>query len=172
MQSTGILAFGAAVAFFVLMALVMKAITGKVKRAPAYEVRRDALFTKTERSFLHVLDEAVGTQFRVMGKVRLADLFKPCKGMDNSERTKAQNRINAKHVDFVLCDPESMAPVCLVELDDGTHARLDRRERDAFVDQVCAEAGMPIAHIPARDYVTANEILTAIGAALAEGRSR
>lgn len=170
MPPASLIAVGAAIVLLVLMAAVVKVITGHVKPLPAYEVRRDALFTKAERSFLSVLDEAAGAQFRVMGKVRLADLFRPCKGMDNSDRARAQNRINAKHVDFVLCDPESLAPVCLVELDDGTHARADRRERDAFVDQVCAEAGMPIAHIPARDYITVDEVRTAIGQAMARVR--
>ena len=170
MPPASLIAVGAALMFFVLVAAVMKIFTGVVKAAPGYEVRRDALFTKAERNFLYVLDEAVGTQFRVMGKVRLADIFKPVRGLDNSERATAQNRINAKHVDYVLCDPETMAPVCLVELDDATHRRNDRRERDAFVDQVCAEAGMPIAHIPARDYITPDEVRAAIGNALAAGR--
>lgn len=35
------------------------------------------LFTPAERSFLGVLDEAVGNDYRVFGKVRVADYKKP-----------------------------------------------------------------------------------------------
>ncbi len=43
------------------------------------------------------------------------------------------------------------------ELDDKSHQRQDRRERDAFVDQVFKAAGLPLLHVPARrGYVAAD----------------
>lgn len=37
----------------------------------------------------------------------------------------------------------------VIELDDATHARRDRRERDAMVDGYLSEAGIAITHFPA-----------------------
>jgi hypothetical protein len=55
-------------------------------------------------------------------------------------------RIQAKCVDFVLCEAHDFAPRLVIELDDRSHDRPDRRERDAFVDEVLASAGIPILH--------------------------
>jgi hypothetical protein len=48
-----------------------------------------------------------------------------------------------------------MEPVVAVELDDRSHEREDRRQRDALVDRVFKAAELPILHIPAaKGYVT------------------
>jgi very-short-patch-repair endonuclease len=61
-----------------------------------------------------------------------------------------QNKIDRKHVDFVLCTSDDLAPVLAVELDDGSHERRDRRARDAFVDRALDIAGLPILRVPAQ----------------------
>ena len=58
--------------------------------------------------------------------------------------------IMAKHVDFVLVNPSTLAPVLVIELDDATHERADRRVRDAQVDRILGSAGLPILHVPVR----------------------
>jgi hypothetical protein len=40
-------------------------------------------------------------------------------------------------------DAATFAPCLAVELDDSSHLRADRRERDAFVDEVLASVGIP-----------------------------
>jgi hypothetical protein len=42
-----------------------------------------------------------------------------------------------------------MVPYRVIELDDSTHQRRDRRERDALVDSYLVEAGIEIVHYPA-----------------------
>ena len=39
------------------------------------------LFSPAERSFLGTLDDLIGTEFRIFGKVRLADVIRIKKGM-------------------------------------------------------------------------------------------
>jgi hypothetical protein len=57
-----------------------------------------------------------------------------------------------------------------VELDDKSHEQPKRRERDDFVDQAFAAAGLPIVHMPAkRQYATA-EVMVAIQAAISPGK--
>ena len=38
----------------------------------------------------------------------------------------------------------------IVELDDASHKQRRRRERDAFLDRLCKDAGLPILHQPAQ----------------------
>ncbi|MBR3404955.1 MAG: DUF2726 domain-containing protein, partial [Firmicutes bacterium] len=57
------------------------------------------------------------------------------------------NRIKAKHTDFILVEPETLEVLAVVELDDPSHEREDRIERDEFVDHVYEAAGIPLLHI-------------------------
>jgi hypothetical protein len=36
---------------------------------------------------------------------------------------RAFAKIRAKHLNFVLCDPKTLAILCAIELDDSTHDR-------------------------------------------------
>lgn len=63
------------------------------------------------------------------------------------------NKINLKHVDFLICDDETLKPLLGIELDDSTHERKDGQLRDQFVDQVFETANLPLIHIKVkRDY--------------------
>jgi very-short-patch-repair endonuclease len=93
-------------------------------------------------------------QLIVFPKVRLADLVYMPKG--TADRQTHFNRIQSKHVDFVLCDREKIRPVLVIELDDASHEEEARRDRDTFVDASLSAAGLPILHIPAqRSYIPA-----------------
>jgi very-short-patch-repair endonuclease len=79
--------------------------------------------------------------------VRLADLIQV--RPQTPKYQSWQNRIHAKHVDFLLCDQGTLEAKLAVELDDKTHNRPDRRQRDQFVDQALADAGLPLLRIDA-----------------------
>ena len=104
--------------------------------------------TDGERSFYGVLKHAAGERFDVFAKVRLADLVWLPKGVEG--RQGWQNRVDRKHVDFVLCEPTTVTPVLVIELDDKSHRRPGRQARDALVDGVLRAAGLPILRIPAQ----------------------
>jgi hypothetical protein len=55
-----------------------------------------------------------------------------------------------------------MQPLLGIELDDASHQRKDRQERDAFVDQVFAAAGLPLLHIKAARGYQPNELTAQI----------
>jgi hypothetical protein len=104
-----------------------------------------ALLTAAEREFFAVLRDATPAGLAVYPQVRLAGLVqvKPAARRDKSHWW----RIQAKCLDFVLVDEMTFAPHLVVELDDSSHNRADRRERDAFVDEVLAGVGLPILHV-------------------------
>lgn len=129
---------------------------GGGKEALLYE-REEALFTAAEQSFLGVLAQAVGERYAIFGKIRLADIVRPRRGLSQQQRYAALNRIISKHVDFVLCQPSTWQVVGVIELDDRSHQSERRRERDSFLDAALSAAGIPVLHVPAqRSYVVAD----------------
>lgn len=127
--------------------LVLFAAAKREKRAVAYPyVAAPGLFTAAETAFLRVLEQAA-PEYRVFGKVRVADVIRVQKGLGSSARTSALNRITSKHVDFVLCRPHDLGVVCAVELDDKTHGRKDRQARDAFLEHALAAAQVPLVRV-------------------------
>src|SRR5690606_15336190 len=108
---------------------------------------RDDFLSPAELSFFRVLQQAVRDQAVITTKVNLADI---CFVAQPKEHQSYRNKIDRKHVDFLLCEPASMRPRCGIELDDSSHARRDRQDRDIFVDAAFAVAGLPLVCFPAR----------------------
>ncbi len=132
----------------VLIILVRIAFPGLLGRSgPAY-ARRDTLFTAAEFRFLQVLRKALPSGLEIFAKVRVADVLQPVQGLDPKAWRAAFNRITGKHLDFVLCDRESGRLMCAIELNDRSHERQDRRERDELIARACAGAGFPLVMIP------------------------
>ena len=100
--------------------------------------KQQHLFSPAELSLMKVLDEAVSDQYRVFGKVRVADVLEVKSGVDKRDRRAALNRITSKHFDYVLCRKDDLSFVCAIELDDRSHERAERRERDQFLDETWA----------------------------------
>ncbi len=107
---------------------------------------RDDFMSAAELSFFLVLKSLTLPEWSLMAKVNLADVFFIRQPHLNKA---ARNRIDRKHVDFLICDAKTMRPLLGVELDDDSHQKKDRMERDDFVDQVFAAAELPILHVQA-----------------------
>jgi hypothetical protein len=110
-----------------------------------YQIKDDFL-TAAEGAFYRVLKIAAGEELMVCPKVRLADIF----ASNHAEYYHWFNKIAKKHVDFLLCNTTTLRPVLGVELDDASHLRSDRMERDRFVEQVFRGTGLPLLRIPVR----------------------
>jgi len=119
-----------------------------------------SLLTIAERSFYGVLCQALDSHYQIFAKVRLSDLVEVRWGTSGAQGH--QNRINQKHVDFVLCTANDLTPQLVIELDDSSHARRDRQERDAFIDAALAAAGLPILHVQAHRTYAPAELRTMI----------
>lgn len=102
------------------------------------------MFTYNEKGAYHKLKSiADELGYIVFAKVRLLDIVEPRKGI---EKYKTYfYKIQAKHVDFVLCDQKLVARY-IIELDDSSHDTQARKERDEFVDQVLESVGYKIIH--------------------------
>ncbi len=128
--------------------------------------RCTGLFSPAERSFLGVLEQAVGAQYRVFGKVRLADVVLPPRGLPRSEWQKAFNRISSKHLDFVLCKKGDLSVVCAIELNDKSHQQTKRQNRDQFLKQTLDTADVPLVMFPAKSGYAVPEVRSQIAKAV------
>lgn len=54
----------------------------------------------------------------------------------------------------------------MIELDDISHERPDRQERDRLVDAVFNQAGLPILHVKVRSYYAPLELAAQVNAAM------
>ena len=106
--------------------------------------KKDHFLSAGELRFYHVVKPLVPDGFSLIAKVNQADLFYVQRPNENKG---ARNKIDRKHVDFVICESSSMQPALAIELDDSSHNRKDRIERDAFVNQVFKTAGLPLLHV-------------------------
>lgn len=81
----------------------------------------------------------------------------------NNRRKQQQlrNRIDRKSIDFVLYDERMKKIICCIELDDPTHEREDRIERDLFLDKIFKDT-IKLIRIKVQNYYDYNEILTMI----------
>jgi len=137
------------IAVFVVLA-ALKGKTGKSGTIGFPYQLGKPLFSAAERSFLGVLDQAVGPEHRVFGKVRVADVAAVKSGLGNSARQGALNRIAAKHFDFVVCRSGDLSVVCAVELNDKSHASRKAQSRDELLANVCRAIGLPLLTVPAK----------------------
>lgn len=138
---------------FLAIILLLRMYGGE-KRFP-YQPR-EAIITKAELKFYRALIKAAQDEFDLFAMVRLADILQVDPNLPN--KRKWLNSILAKHVDFVVCDQQTLKPLVCIELDDPTHQRPDRIERDIFVNKAFASAGLPLLRIQTQANYHAKEL--------------
>lgn len=118
--------------------------------------QRKLLFTKNEYyEFMKLVAFAKENQLEVLAKVRLLDLIEP--RSEYRRDKKFLFKIQSKHVDFVITDKKYKI-VAIIELDDNSHNRPDRAQRDIFVNEVLRGVGYNVIHT----HSITNEVLQGI----------
>jgi hypothetical protein len=117
--------------------------------APPRYVRQKTLLSPAELAFLRALEGAAGANDRIFAKVRMVDVVTPGGKTATRRWWRAFTKVSSKHLDYVLVDRQTSAIRLAIELDDKSHRQKQRRVRDAFVNRVCAQAGVPLLRVPA-----------------------
>lgn len=137
--------------FIKLLPVILKKKSGNKDIPMPYE-KRPFLLSKAENSFYQVLRNILGTSIHIYPKVRIADIVHIRKGTKN--RLSAFNRIQSKHVDFLICNQHSK-PVLVIELDDSSHNTAKAKKNDSFKDELFEEIKLRCVRIKAsRSYNT------------------
>jgi hypothetical protein len=125
----------------------------------------DEFASPAELNFFFNLKSVVGDSAQIFSKVKLSDLFY-AKAGDYGKNRSYTNRIDRKHVDFLLCDPKTLKPILGIELDDKSHQRADRQERDDFVNRVFEAAKLPLMHVSVQRGYSQSELKSKVAAHL------
>lgn len=109
-------------------------------------IARDVL-TDAEKQLYHFMKENIcqKEKIEIFIKVRVADLIDV-----NTKAVKSRDalwKITNKHVDFLVCERNTLEPLCVIELDDYTHNNDEAIQRDLFVMQSLRVCGIETARI-------------------------
>lgn len=124
---------------------------------------RDDFLSPAEISFYHVLRSTLALDVTIVIKPRLSDILFVRQPHINQG---ARNRIDRKHVDFLLCETATMKPRLVIELDDRSHQKQKTQERDELVDGAMKAAGLPILHVRAAKSYVPQELFAQIQQAI------
>jgi len=149
----------AAFACFALVFLIkQRQFSQPAVRLP-YQLKQP-FFSSAERAQLELLEQAVGNDFRILAKVRLAEVVDVTAIPRRSPWYHATNRISAASFDFLLCDKQTLEPVCAVEVEDASDA-------NAALEELCQVIGLPLVRLTPRTAGSFDQVRTAIHQALA-----
>ncbi len=106
-----------------------------------YQYKHKNFFmTRAEHECYDALVRAVGDRYYVFPQVHLPSIVDSEVAGQNWKG--AFRHISQKSVDFVLCDKAYISPKLAIELDDKTHKRQDRIDRDGEVERILKDAGI------------------------------
>jgi hypothetical protein len=103
------------------------------------------LLTAREQSLFDVLS-SLYPNHKIFVQVALSQLIDVPE--NHPERTAIRNRFSQLVLDFVLCAAD-LTVLAVIELDDRSHERTDRKAADARKTKALADAGLRLVRIPA-----------------------
>ncbi|RUO42945.1 hypothetical protein CWE15_05965 [Aliidiomarina taiwanensis] len=138
---------------FIVALIAVALLAARVSESFApypYQKRTDSFYSATEESFLSLLEQACGDRYRVFTKVRLGDVVAVrTQGLSAAAKRDAQQKVNNRILDYVLCDKTNMRVVGVIELepvDPSSH----QLKRNWFLKNTLAAAGLPFLRFKAR----------------------
>ena len=137
--------------FITIAAIVIAKILSK-KRSAHYKLK-DSLLTQTEIEYFNVLDFYFGKDYRILPQINLASVIDK---IGEGFRTEL-----FRNVDFGIFG-EDFRPILLIEINDDTHTRKDRIERDEKVNLIVKKARIPLVTFWTRDGIDGETIYKTI----------
>ncbi len=120
---------------FVLLTLLLVAIFSKKKKKEPHYILKDKLLTRTELEYYNIINSFFGQDYLVLPQINLASII-------DKEGGGFRNEL-FRNVDFGIFD-FNFRPILLIEINDNTHFRKDRAERDKKVLDICQKTHIPL----------------------------
>ena len=128
--------FGLLLTGFCIFALLYRPREKGEKPLAKYE-RKASVMSRTEHKFLYTLRQINPAKYEVLPKVALFNVI-------NKVTNAAYRNELFRVCDYCFVDKDTFEPLLLVELNDSSHKRADRRMRDEKVAAICRSAGLPL----------------------------
>ncbi len=126
-----------------------------------YKVKKKFL-SESENSLYKTLTQWKEGQVLVFPKVSLGEILFVNLN-DRSSRTKYYNKIDRKNIDFLICDINTMKPVCGVDLEGSRNKQMEE-----FVKKVFESAGLNYIKFEQKKRYDLNEVKEKLEPALVE----
>lgn len=120
--------------------------------------RKSRYISRAEWEFLQVLRNILGNRYEVCVQAPLVAVVDKAGSAFRNELFRV--------IDYLVVHPVSYEPLLLIELNDASHERADRRARDQKVAEICAAAKMPLIAFTAAQSHDVAEVRKAIFKAL------
>jgi hypothetical protein len=128
--------------------------------------KKNSLFSPVERSFMQLLEKAVANDYKVMNRVKLADIMELKNGTSDKTRASTMLKLNTKYLDFVLCDPQDFSVIAVLDLVNNSSKEGHKAVPDWFVNGALDAAGVPYLRMKIKAGYTSADIQAAIAARL------
>ncbi|MBZ2164044.1 DUF2726 domain-containing protein [Alteromonas stellipolaris] len=146
----------------ILMMLLIVVALGAIKLSDggvAFPFRRKPqLFTPVEHSFLNLIEQAMGREFRIICRVRLSDIVSVRQSANKKTASQAISRASSRQLDFILVDKQDMSPILAIDLVHNQGKEGYKTQRDWFVSGALDAAGVPHARIKVKSGYTVDDI--------------
>lgn len=129
-------------------------------------LKKGNLFSPVERSFMQLLEKAVEGEYKILNRVKLADVTELKPGLSSKARANALLKLNAKYLDFVLCDAKDFSIVAVLDLVNNNSKDGHKATPDWFVNGALDAAGIPYLRLKIKAGYTSAELQAAIAARL------
>ena len=115
---------------------------------------RETVLSTPELALLRLLQKMARGHYVICPKVALNDLFYIVRPNEN---VHFFNKFFRKHVDFLLCDPDTLKPAIGIDLVKPV-SRNETREADQFMENLFLSAGLPLVHVPSSDRYSEDDL--------------
>ena len=113
--------------------------------------KKDYLLTQQELKFYKLIKMISDkNNLNIFSQVALYEIV-------TSKNIKDFNKIKSKTIDFVITDTNCKIKLC-IELDDPTHIKENRHQRDKFIEDLFNQLNIKLIRIPVQSYYNLKEI--------------
>ncbi len=121
-------------AAIIIAALILLLVISKSLKSPKY-AKKKSLLTDCEIAYYNALLNVLGGEYMLLPQINLATVI--------NKTSKGGRTELFRNADFGIFT-KNFEPLALIEINDASHERKDRKERDKKVNKICKKAGLPL----------------------------
>ncbi len=128
------------VGLFILKEILLPEKENTKKKTEFKYKKKDSILTKPEMDFYREISSVLNDKYILLPQVHLSSILEHKIAGQNWK--SALNHIQRKSVDFVIFEKQNLEPKIVIEVDDSSHQREDRIERDGIVKEIFELEGL------------------------------
>ena len=119
--------------------------------------KKNSIFTPAEKNFQNLLEQALGGKYRIVNRVKLADIVTIRNGVSSRASQTAITNAENKYLDFAICERDNMQLCGVIDLVD-TQGKGYKIKKDWFVSGALEASSIPHIRIKVKANYTIDEI--------------